>query len=97
MKQKLAGILKHLNSSSTSASTYSTYKTTMEQLYSLSGTEFNKPINLSNPHLLFKQLDSFKNPNCDDYQIDKFTGNIQTIFKLILRTCKNKLKCFLVC
>ena len=54
-----------------SQDSYKTYKTNVEQLYALTKTDKNKPINLNNIELVFKTLDEFKKPNGQEYGIDK--------------------------
>ena len=81
-KQTLSSVLATLKKSTPSTSTYTTYKTTIEQLYNLTGTDIKKPLNLNNPEILFQQLDNLKKANGEEYGIDKKTNIIQTLVKL---------------
>jgi hypothetical protein len=80
-KQTYAGIIEILKKHTTSKKSIETYKTTIKQLYEMTETDINKPINLNNPQLIFQKLDTlqYKGKN---YGIDKLTEFAQTLVLL---------------
>jgi hypothetical protein len=72
-----------LKATTESKGTISTYTTSINDLYRVTNTPVDKPLNLNNPHALFRQLDTLRNPKTnEDYGIDKKTNLIQTVVKL---------------
>lgn len=77
----LKEIIERLKNFSLSGSqdTYKTYRTNVEQLYTITNTPKNKAINLNDVKFIFDTLDNFKKPNGEQYGIDKQFLLIQVI------------------
>jgi hypothetical protein len=80
-KQTYAGIIEILKKHTTSKKSVESYTTAIKQLYEMTDTNINQPLNLNNPQLIFQKLDTLKYKG-KDYGIDKLASFAQTLVLL---------------